>query len=87
MELEVYSTTTSRAENAFWTPVQFSVKTMLLLTVPWAGLLAVAITGGIRVAFGVVILGLLWFFLARCVELVFVGGGPDGGSNIKQTDA
>ncbi len=68
------STPTSREEEAVWTPVHFNVKKMLLLSVPLAGLAMIAIMGGIGFVFAVVILGLVWVCLGRCVQLVSRGG-------------
>jgi len=82
MEQEVDGpTASSREENAVWTPLQFNLKTMLLLNVPFAGLVVVGTLGGIGVAFAVVILGLVWVCFGRCVQLISMGGGAEAGSN------
>lgn len=80
MEQEVDgSTPTSREEEAVWTPVHFNVKTMLLLSVPFAGLVVMAIMGGIGLVFAVVILGLVWVCFGRCVQLVSMGAKTSSG--------
>jgi hypothetical protein len=73
------TSTYEETNNATWSPLQFSIKIMLVLTLARASLLGVASAGGIRAAFGVFVLGLFLFVIVGCIRLVSTGDGFGGG--------
>ena len=62
--------TTREGEEEVWSPPQFTLKAVFVLTLACSGLLAVGVTGGPRVAYVVLLMGLFWFLIERCVRLV-----------------
>jgi len=64
------ATTTREGEEETWSPPQFTLKAVAVFTLACAGLLAVGVTGGFRVAYAVLMAGLLWFLIERCVRLI-----------------
>jgi hypothetical protein len=60
-------------EADVWSPLQFTLRAILLLTLAWSGVLAVGVTAGLHTACIVVFFGLLWFLIAACARLVSSG--------------
>lgn len=54
-------------------PVQFTLRGMLLATAACAAVLSLAVTLGFRAAFAVLAFGAFWWLLARCVQIVRLG--------------
>jgi hypothetical protein len=61
---------TPEEEEAVWSPPQFTLRAALVVTVVWAGLLAVGVTAGLDAAKFVLICGLSWLLLAGCLRLI-----------------
>lgn len=59
-----------RPEEPLWSPPQFGLKTILILTALWAALLALARVAGNGVAYGVVALALFAWLVTGLVRLV-----------------
>jgi hypothetical protein len=60
-------------DDAVWSPPQFSLKALLMATFAWSAVLGVGATAGYRASFGMLVLGVFWFLIASCIQLVSAG--------------